>query len=454
MSDVASITIQRDEGESGRMESFAILGTLGLAQFLLTGVALRLHDAIDWNVFVLLILVSGAVALAATRVASRCPAGQGLAAILGFALALRLIALSYQPILSDDVYRYVWDGLVQGAGINPYRHVPSDPALAYLRDADVFPNINRADYAATIYPPVAQFFFFAVTRIGASITAMRLALIGCEALTVIVLIDLLRRIRKPVTLVVAYAWHPLAVWEVANSGHVEALMATLVIVGTWFAIRHRRLAAAVAITLGSLVKPYAIATLPACWRPFDWRLPATVILVVVACYLPYLSAGTTVFGFLFGGYLQEEGLATGEGFWLVRSLRMMLGDIPGLVPLYLLLAAVTLSALGLRAAFVSDVSPQRITQDIATLVLAGLFFLSPNYPWYFLVAAALIPIGGGAPAWALSLGAILLYLLYPDYDARFVLWKGIASAAFLIAIVISAIRDRSGRMAGAFSWTR
>jgi hypothetical protein len=454
MSDVAPITIRRHEAESGRMESLAVLGALGLTQFLLTGVALRVHDTIAWNVFVLLILASGAVAFAATHVASRCPTGLGLAAVLVFALALRLLAQSYEPILSDDVYRYIWDGMVQGAGINPYRHVPTDPALAHLRDADVFPNINRADYAATIYPPVAQFFFFAITRISSSITTMRLALIGCEVLTVIAIIDLLRQIRKPVTLVVAYAWHPLAVWEVANSGHVDALMATFVIIGIWFAIRQRRLAAAVAITLGSLVKPYAIAALPACWRPSDWRLPVTVILLVVACYFPYLGAGTSVFGFLFGGYLQEEGLATGEGFWLVRSLRMMLGDIPGLVPLYLSLAATTLAVLGLRAAYASDGSPERIMQDVATLVLAGLFFLSPNYPWYFLVAAALIPIGGGAPAWASSVGAILLYLLYPDYDARFVLWKGVASGVFLIAIVISAIRDRSGQMAGAFSWAR
>jgi len=65
----------------------------------------------------------------------------------------------------------------------------------------------------------------------------------------------------------------------------------------------------------------------------------------------------------------------------------------------------------------------------------GLFFLSPNYPWYFLVVVPFIPIGGGAPAWALSIGALLLNLLYPDSDARFLLWKGVISISFLLAVL-------------------
>ena len=57
------------------------------------------------------------------------------------------------PFLSSDMYRYVWDGRVQVAGINPYRYVPADPALQSLRDDAIYPHINRADIARTIYPP-------------------------------------------------------------------------------------------------------------------------------------------------------------------------------------------------------------------------------------------------------------------------------------------------------------
>ena len=60
------------------------------------------------------------------------------------------------------------------------RYVPADPALAALRDAAIYPNINRADYAVTAYPPVAQMFFLAVTRISETLTMMRLAMVACE----------------------------------------------------------------------------------------------------------------------------------------------------------------------------------------------------------------------------------------------------------------------------------
>jgi hypothetical protein len=263
---------------------------------------------------------------------------------------------------------------------------------------------------------------------------MRLALIGCEIVTVLALIDVLRRFNKPVTLAVAYAWHPLAVWEVANSGHVDALMVMLVMIGVWLLVRHRRIAAGIFITLAALVKPCALAALPACWRPWDWRLPVAVILVAVGCYLPYLGVGKGALGFLLTGYMYEEGFQGGEGFWLVHAARAAFGDIPGLLPLYLALAAGTLGFLAWRVAFARDDSPERSVRDVAMLLMAGLFFLSPNYPWYYLVVIPFIPIGGGAPAWVLSIGALLLNVVYPDYAARFLIWKGVISVAFLIAV--------------------
>ena len=414
--------------------SLAMLSLLGVAALLLTGIALRIHEQ-QWNLFVLLLVLTGFIAMAATKAAEKVPVGLGLAIVILVALAMRIMALSEPPFLSDDIYRYIWDGRVQAAGINPYRYVPADPLLSHLRDVLIFPKINRIDYATTIYPPVAQFFYLVVTRLSESVTAMRLAFIGCEAVTLLVLIDLLRRFNKPVTLAVAYAWHPLAVWEIANNGHVDALMVMLVMIGLWLLVRFRKVAAGVFITLGALAKPYAIVALPACWRPWDWRLPVAVVLTVVACYLPYIGAGQGVLGFLFTGYLQEEGFRGGDGFWLVHIVRAAFGDVPGLLPLYVALAAGTLGWLALRSAFAQDVSPERQVRDVAFLIMTGLFFLTPNYPWYYLAVVPLIVVGGGAPAWALSIGAFLLYLLYPDYEARFLLWKGVISLSFLIAVV-------------------
>ena len=85
--------------------------------------------------------------------------------------------------------------MVQHAHVNPYRYVPGDIALKDLRDPndDLFSNMNRRDYAHTIYPPVAQIVFFLVTTLNGSVTMMKLAMVLFEGLTLTGLTLLLRQ---------------------------------------------------------------------------------------------------------------------------------------------------------------------------------------------------------------------------------------------------------------------
>ena len=236
-------------------------------------------------------LATGFAALLATTIAERAPARHALWLIVAVGLVLRCILLFTEPLLSTDIYRYIWDGRVQAAGINPYRYIPAHEALAALRDAAIYPNINRADYAVTIYPPVAQMFFFGVTRLGETVTVMKLAFLACEGVTVIIVYRLLRRIGLPATRLAAYLWHPLPLWEIANSGHIDALMVALMMLGLWLALTARPLLGVLAISLGALAKPLALLALPAIWRPWNWKMPLTAAAILALCYLPYLSAG-------------------------------------------------------------------------------------------------------------------------------------------------------------------
>ena len=86
----------------------------------------------------------------------------GVAAILTTAALLRVSILPLDPYHSTDIYRYIWDGRVQAAGVNPYLYIPVDTALSALRDTTIWPNINRAGYAHTIYPPAAEALFFSL----------------------------------------------------------------------------------------------------------------------------------------------------------------------------------------------------------------------------------------------------------------------------------------------------
>lgn len=358
--------------------------------------------------FAALAVMTGLLSCVAATQADRVEGRTGLVFILGLAILLRVYALSFHPFLSTDVYRYIWDGTVQAAGINPYRYVPADPALVQLRDAAIYPNINRASYAVTIYPPVAEFFFLAATRVGANTVVMRLAMLGCEAVSVVLILLMLRRRRMPLTRIVGYAWHPLAIWEIGNGGHVDALMVTLMLVGLWAAMIGRAQSGALAVALASMAKPLAAPALAVLWRPWDWKILLIVIGAVALCYLPYLSVGWGVLGFLPHGYLKEEGLVSGGGFWLLSLWRLAFGASRYDVLCYSIAAAALLACLAWRAAFRPARTAAAMLADANTLFLAAMLLLSPEYPWYYLIIVPFAALLGSAPAWAMSVGALLL----------------------------------------------
>src|SRR5947209_5845561 len=357
---------------SSRRDLTALAGLFAIGCAMLAFVAAGpwIIRSFGYGVFIPALIASGFLTIAATQLSVAAPLRIGLLIVLGFALAMRLLLVGEEPFLSTDLYRYIWDGRVQAAGINPYGYVPADPALAALRDTVIYPHINRADYAVTAYPPLAEMFFFLVTRIGETLTVMRLAMVACEVIIVALLIDLLRRLDLPVVSIAAYAWHPLAIWEIANNGHVEALMVALMLLGVWLLVRARHVMGAIAVALAMLVKPYALFILPAFWRRWDWRVPLAVIATIVLCYLPYLGAGKNVFGFLGSGYLAEEGLTSGEGIWLTLLIQTLVGKIPGLTAAYVLIAAANMIWLALRVVLRPDPTPRETIADIILLLTA------------------------------------------------------------------------------------
>ena len=365
-------------------------------------------EAFGDNAFIALTIAAGLLTLAATHLAERAPPGRALWLIFGVGIALRAYVLLFDPLLSSDIYRYVWDGRVQAAGINPYRYFPAHEALAFLRDGTIFPHINRADFAVTIYPPVAQFFFLMVTRMGESVAIMRIALLGCEAVTVTLTILLLRRMNRPVTRVIAYFWHPLPLWEVANSGHVDALMVALMLLGLWIALTGHALRGAVVVAFSVLVKPYAAPVLAGIWRPWDLKMPLVVIAVAALCYLPYLSVGWGVLGFLTKGYLTEEGISAGNDLWLLSVWRLVFGEHRDDVVAYVVVAALVLLFKGFSVARRPHRAIPCHLADINMLLLLTLLFLSPNYPWHFLIVTPFAALCGFASNWVISIGALLL----------------------------------------------
>src|SRR5262249_61182565 len=112
-----------------------------------------------------------------------------------------------------------------------------------------------------------------------------------------------------------------------NSGSVDSLSGGLMVRGLWLAVIGWPVRAAVAIALAALAKPFAIIAMPAAWRAWDWKVPLAAAAVMVACYAPYLSVGSGVFGYLTAGYLREERFESGGDIWLLALWRWISGEL-------------------------------------------------------------------------------------------------------------------------------
>jgi alpha-1,6-mannosyltransferase len=396
---------------SARRLSALITCGATLVALTMAGLLFQLEDNLDR--FLIVAALQSAVYAVAVWLCWRVGASRRVPlAIAVLAIVMRVPTLLAPSYLSSDIYRYIWDGQVEAAGFNPYRHAPADPELEPLRDRDIYPQI-ASQYAPTIYPPVAEGLFLLVTRISLSVTAMKIAMVICEMIAVVLLARLLALEGLPTARILVYAWHPLPLWEFAGSGHIDALLIAFCVAALWAMRRQRDGLSGLFLAGATLTKLYPLVLLPALYRRWDWRLPFAFGVAIVLAYLPFVSAGSGILGFL-PGYVRQEGLnGGGAGFYLLD----LLHRVPGLAALdakiYALAAVAVLAALAVAFVFRRQRAPSP-DGTAATLAALFMFFVSPHYPWYFawLIVFACF-VRSFALLW-LTNACLLLYLL-TDY---------------------------------------
>ncbi len=306
--------------------------------------------------------------------------------IIAFAIVCRLVALFPAPFLSSDVYRYAWDGVVQHAHINPYRYVPGDARLAFLREPnqDLFDNMNRRDYAHTIYPPAAQTLFYLITFVSPTVTFMKAAMVLFEGLTVFGLMKLLRHLGMQREWTLLYLWCPMLIWEFAGSGHLDSIVMAFVVFALLFRYRDQPVLTGLFLGLAVMTKFYPLVLFPALYRRGDWKMPATMAAVAVLLYAPYLSVGKMVFGFL-GGYVDEEGMATGTRYFpldFVQHLPGLHGVSNSVYLAFVIVVFTGLMVWAWQTCCRQDSAGDSFLWPTFGLALALMLLFSPHYPWY------------------------------------------------------------------------
>ena len=376
----------------------------------------------------------------------------------GCAVSIDTRAARSSPALNGYLSLYLgWTA--PGVGINPYLYVPVDPRLAGLRDDSIYPNINRKQYANTIYPPVAQIFFFVVTRVTQSIPGFKGALVLLDLVTMGLVAATLRAIGQPPERVIVYAWHPLPIFEFGGSGHIDALMICFIALAL-FARAHQKFGiVGFALGAATLVKFIPVILLPAIYQRWDKKLPIAFAITIFICYFPYvLGAGAGVLGFL-PQYAKEEGLQSGERYYLLNLIDYILDwcgvvhDFPPAV-----FTSIALAGLGAIAiwAFYRQAPVGREDRDqdewiFSALVLALTFstLLSPYYPWYYSWIALFLCFVPNPAALGFTLITWPLYrsLIEQSGDDLFRFQSRIFLPFFALLVLMWIMRKRSSRTA-------
>jgi hypothetical protein len=228
-----------------------------------------------------------------------------LLAIFIFAALFRLVLLPQTPWLSGDIYRYLWDGRVFANGINPFQYPPNASELVHLRDDKIFAHINHKE-VATVYPPLLQAIFWLAHQLGGTVEILKCIFILTDLLLILLLFWSLPKLGIPSWWAILYAWHPLAIIEIAGSGHVDGVGALFLFAAVvWLAMGRNPVVAVVFLSIAFLVKFLSVLFLPFLFlyandssknlsKPIVFHLIGWFLIfgiIVFAAYLPFIDSG-------------------------------------------------------------------------------------------------------------------------------------------------------------------
>ena len=217
----------------------------------------------------------------------RYPSRAVLLTCLALAVAARVPLVMRPAGPADDTHRYVWDARLQRAGLNPYVVRPDDPAFDQFHTSTTRMMNNRD--VPSPYPPGAQYFFRGVTRLGESATTIKAALVAAEALTVAALwLWLTRRGMHPAW-TLAYAWHPVVIFETASGGHLDALGVMFLVVAMAGLSRGFLVAGVLAAAMSVSIKFLPLVLAPLLVRGLRWWHVTLGALCLALLYLPFVD---------------------------------------------------------------------------------------------------------------------------------------------------------------------
>ncbi len=343
------------------------------------------------------------------------------------------------PALSDDVFRFVWEGKLWANGLSPYHYAPDDPALTDFRDS-AWAHINSRELT-TIYPPLAQLVFWLVYRLTGSIIGFKLLALGAHLLCVVAVARLAGSHGPRASF--AMALNPLALAESAMNGHLDVFTGLLLLAVGWALARSRPVSAAAALLGAVGFKLVGFAALPLFTRTRLAVLLATACLAF-AMLVPLVGvsphsdrdAGLEQYALRWRGNASVYALLEVGVGELVEGVREptepTVLDPSALRPL-LTRSLVVLIVLGLG--FWLAYRRTNPVVALRSIVLVGLLLAPQVHPWYLLWLLPLELSLGRVVAVAWSISILVTYLPLDLWIAEQIWIESVPALVFEYVVV-------------------
>ncbi|NBP69259.1 MAG: hypothetical protein EBR30_13345 [Cytophagia bacterium] len=169
-------------------------------------------------------------------------------AYIWLSVFINVIILFAIPPLSDDFYRFIWDGRLMQADVHPFAAIPEYYVENNIQlpglTSDLYNALNSKSYF-TIYPPVAQGVFwlatFISTKVYGSLLVMKVLILLSQISSLILFQKILRQFNLPAKSILWYCLNPLVILELTGNVHFEAFV-VLFLLATFYYLQKKQLA--------------------------------------------------------------------------------------------------------------------------------------------------------------------------------------------------------------------
>ncbi|HMG93956.1 MAG TPA: glycosyltransferase 87 family protein [Chryseolinea sp.] len=194
-------------------------------------------------------------------------------------IVLRALFLFSIPNLSDDIYRFIWDGRLLASGNHPFAQLPifyidNNVSIQGI-DEDLFTKLNSPEYF-TVYPALSQYVFWLAAslspnNVNGSVLVIKIVMFTAEIGSLFLIRRLVSNFNLPPSRVLLYALNPLIIIELVGNSHLEALMIFFVLLAIVSLNNNRDVLSAVGYAAAICVKIIPVIFLPVLIQRLGWR---------------------------------------------------------------------------------------------------------------------------------------------------------------------------------------